>query len=184
MGLARHTLRAVARFEDKPSALLRELNRALIEQSVEERFCTVCHLRLRPSRDHLRITLCSAGHPLPLLLRRDGHLSSVGEPGQLLGVFPEVSLVDTVVDMDPGDTLLIYTDGATEQRREAVAGEERLRDAFAATLGRDAEATAAGVEEALRAARGSTPQRDDVALLVIRASELIGLSSSSYTLGV
>ena len=171
MGLARHTLRAVARFERKPSALLRELNRALIEQSVEERFCTVCHLRLRPSRDHLRITLCSAGHPLPLLLRRDGELSSVGEPGQLLGVFPEVSLVDTVVDLDPGDTLLIYTDGATEQRREAVAGEERLRDAFAASLGRDAEATAAGVEEALRAARGSSPQRDDVAILVIRATE-------------
>ena len=171
MGLARHTLRAVARFEHKPSALLRELNRALLEQSVEERFCTVCHLRLRPSRDHLRITLCSAGHPLPLLLRRDGRLSSVGEPGQLLGVLPEVSLVDSVVDLDPGDTLLIYTDGATEQRREAVAGEKRLRDAFAASLGRDAEATAAGVEEALRAARGSSPQRDDVALLVIRAAE-------------
>jgi PAS domain S-box-containing protein len=171
MGLARHTLRAVARFEHKPSALLRELNRALLEQSVEERFCTVCHLRLRPSRDHLRITLCSAGHPLPLLLRPDGRVSSVGEPGQLLGVLPEVSLVDSVVDLDRGDTLLIYTDGATEQRREAVAGEERLRDAFAASLGRDAEATAAGVEEALRAARGSSPQRDDVALLVIRVAE-------------
>jgi len=171
MGLARHTLRAVARFEHKPSALLRELNRALLEQSVEERFCTVCHLRLRPSRDHLRITLCSAGHPLPLLLRRDGRVSSVGETGQLIGVFPEVSLVDSVVDMDPGDTLLIYTDGATEQRREAVAGEERLRDAFAASLGKDAEETAAWVEEALRSARGSSPQRDDVALLVIRAAE-------------
>ena len=176
MGLARHTLRAVARFEHKPSALLRELNRALLEQSVEERFCTVCHLRLRPSRDHLRITLCSAGHPLPLLLRRGGSLSSVGEPGQLLGVLPEVSLVDSVVDLDPGDTLLIYTDGATEQRREAVAGEKRLRDAFASSLGRDAEATAAGMEEALRAARGSSPQRDDVALLVIRAAELASAS--------
>jgi len=171
MGLARHTLRAVARFEHKPSALLRELNRALLEQSVEERFCTVCHLRLRPNRDHLRITLCSAGHPLPLLLRRDGRVSSVGEPGQLLGVLPEVSLVDSVVDLDRGDTLLIYTDGATEQRREAVAGEQRLRAAFAASLGRDAEATAAGVEEALHAARGSSPQRDDVALLVIRVAE-------------
>jgi PAS domain S-box-containing protein len=171
MGLARHTLRAVARFERRPSRLLRELNRSLLEQSVEERFCTVCHLRLRPSRDHLRITLCSAGHPLPLLLRRDGNLSSVGEPGQLLGVLPEVSLVDSVVDLDPGDTLLIYTDGATEQRREAVAGEKRLRDAFAASLGRNAEATAAGVEEALRTARGTSPQRDDVALLVIQAAQ-------------
>jgi PAS domain S-box-containing protein len=171
MGLVRHTLRAVARFERRPSRLLHELNRSLIEQSVDERFCTVCHLRLRPGPDHVRITLCSAGHPLPLLLRRDGRLASVGEPGQLLGVFPDVSLVDRVIDLEPGDRLLIYTDGATEQRRDPVAGEERLRDALAASLGRNAEATAAGVEQALRSARGSSPQRDDVALLVIRAGE-------------
>ena len=94
-------------------------------------------------------------------------------------MLPEVSLIDSVVDLDLGDTLLVYTDGATEQRREAVAGEERLRDAFAASLGRDAEATAAGVEEALRIARGSSPQRDDVALLVIQAAELVPRPSES-----
>lgn len=171
MGLARNTLRALARFERRPSRLLEELNRSLIEQSVEERFCTVCHLRLRPGPDHVRVTLCAAGHPLPLLLRRDGSLSSVGEPGQLLGVFPDVSLVDCVVDLGRGDTLLIYTDGATEQRRESLIGEARLRNALAASLGRNAEATAAGVEEALRSARGSSPQRDDVALLVLRVGD-------------
>jgi PAS domain S-box-containing protein len=172
MGLVRHTLRALARFQRRPSKLLQELNRSLLEQSIDERFCTVCYLRLRPSSDQVRITLCSAGHPLPLVLRHDGRLMSAGQPGHLLGVFPEVSLTDSVIDLRRGDALVIYTDGAIEQRRaEPEAGEKRLRDAVAASLGDDADATAAGIEEALRSARGPSPPVDDVALLVIRAAE-------------
>jgi PAS domain S-box-containing protein len=172
MGVVRHTLRALARFQRRPSKLLKELNRSLLEQSVDERFCTVCYMRLRPSPDHVRITLCSAGHPLPLVLRRDGRLMSAGQPGQLLGVLPEVCLVDSVVDLRPGDTLVIYTDGAIEQRgQEPVTGEQRLRDSLATSLGCDANATAARIEEALRSAGGPSPPVDDVALLIISAAE-------------
>jgi PAS domain S-box-containing protein len=198
MGLVRHTLRALARFQRRPSRLLQELNGSLLEQSVNERFCTVCYLRLRPSADHVRITLCSAGHPLPLVLRHDGTVTSVGQPGQLLGVFPEVSLVDSVIDLRLGDALVIYTDGAIEQRgmdpvtgrrrlADAVSGEERLRGAVAASIGCDAEATAARIEEALHSARGASPPIDDVALLVIRAGEMPSQSwggPRSQTLGV
>lgn len=171
MGLVRHTLRALARFQRRPSSVLRELNQSLLEHGVDDRFCTVCYLRVRPSQNHVRITLCSAGHPLPLVLRRDGRLRSVGKPGQLLGILPEVSLADSVVDLRLGDRLVLYTDGATEQRRaEPITDEMILRDAVAASLGRNAYATAAGIEEALAVARGSSPPRDDVALLVIRAA--------------
>jgi serine phosphatase RsbU (regulator of sigma subunit) len=171
MGLVRHTVRALARFRRRPSDLLHELNRSLLEQSVEERFCTVCYLRLRPSPDSVRITLCSAGHPLPLLLRRDGLLLPAGQPGQLLGLFPKVSLVDSVIDLRLGDELVIYTDGAIEQRREgAVSGEKRLRSAVAASLGSDADTTAARIVETLHSADGSSPPEDDVALLVLRAA--------------
>jgi len=183
MGLVRHTLRALARFQRRPSSLLQELNRSLLEQSGQERFCTVCYLRLRPSADHVRITLCSAGHPLPLVLRSDGGVESAGRPGQMLGVFPEVSVVDSIIDLPLGDALVIYTDGAVEQRgvdpvtgerrlADAVSGEERLRDAVADSIGCDAESTAARIEEALHVARGATPPLDDVALLVIRAAEM------------
>ena len=172
MGLVRHTLRALARFQRTPSKLLEELNRSLLEQSRDDRFCTVCYLRLRPRPDHVRVTMCTAGHPLPLILRRDGRLSSAGRPGQLLGVFPDVFLADSVIDLRVGDAMVIYTDGAIEQRgAELVTGETTLWDAVAASLGHDAAVTAAGIEEAISSARGSSPPHDDVALLVIRAVE-------------
>jgi PAS domain S-box-containing protein len=180
MGLVRHTLRALARFRRRPSWLLEELNASLLEQSFDDRFCTVCYLRMRPGPEHVRITLCSAGHPLPLVLRSDGVLAAVGKPGQLLGAIPEISLVDSVIDLAPGDTLVLYTDGAVEQRGvdpltgelkhvDAAAGEARLRAAVADSIGSEAEAAAARIEETLNAARGASLLIDDVALLVLRA---------------
>jgi serine phosphatase RsbU (regulator of sigma subunit) len=182
MGLVRHTLRALARFQRRPSKLLRELNRSLLEQSVDERFCTVCYLRMRPSADGVRVTLCAAGHPLPFVLRTDGRVEAVGRPGHLLGLFPEVSLADSAIDLASGDALVIYTDGAIDERiADPVTGERRLaegpgdeplRRAVAAAAGCDAEGIAARIEEALQAARGVSPPVDDVALLVIRAADV------------
>jgi serine phosphatase RsbU (regulator of sigma subunit) len=183
MGLVRHTLRALARFQRRPSSLLRELNRSLIEQSVDERFCTVCYLRMRPTADGVRVTLCAAGHPLPFLLRADGTVEAVGRPGHLLGVFPEVSLTDVAVDLSPGDALVIYTDGAIDERNvdrvtggrkpaDAATGDAPLRGAVAAASGCAAEGIVARIEEALDSARGGSPPVDDVALLVVRAAEV------------
>jgi serine phosphatase RsbU (regulator of sigma subunit) len=107
----------------------------------------------------------------------------VGRPGNLLGVFPEVSLADSVVELGRGDALVIYTDGAIDERLvNPVTGERRLaevplgdaplREAVASCPGRDAEGIAARIEEALHAARAGSPPVDDVALLVIRAADV------------
>lgn len=181
MGLVRHTLRALARFQRRPSRLLRELNRSLLEQSVDHRFCTVCYLRMRPSADGVRVTLCAAGHPLPFVLRADGRVEAVGRPGHLLGLFPEVSLADSQIDLASGEALVIYTDGAIDERiADPVTGERKLADgpgdaplrgAIAASMGCDAEGIAARIEETLQSTRGVAPPVDDVALLVIRAAD-------------
>ena len=181
MGLVRHTLRALARFQRRPSRLLRELNRSLLEQSVDGRFCTVCYLRMRPSADGVRVTLCAAGHPLPFVVRADGRVEAVGRPGHLLGLFPEVSLADSQIELASGDALVIYTDGAiderivdpvTGERKLADPGDEPLRRAITAATGCDAEGIAAGIEDTLQSARGASPPVDDVALLVIRNSDV------------
>ncbi len=118
MGLAAHTLRASGRYESRPSAVLRALNDVLIgaERVHAERFCTVCQMRLRPGPDHLRVTLCLAGHPLPYLARADGSAEHVGKTGTILGSFSDPTLHDVSLDLRSGDALIAYTDGLIERR--------------------------------------------------------------------
>lgn len=55
-----------------------------------------------------------AGHPAPLLFRRDGLVEPIGPPQLALGMLPQTSYVETSLRMDPGDALLLFTDGAIE----------------------------------------------------------------------
>ena len=85
--LARHTLRAAAAFESRPSAVLRLLHKALREARDDGRFCTVAYCELTPGEagTGARMTLSCGGHPLPLVLRRGGAVEPVGQLGTLLG---------------------------------------------------------------------------------------------------
>jgi serine phosphatase RsbU (regulator of sigma subunit) len=67
-----------------------------------------------PTTDPLAVTLASAGHPLPLRRRADGRVEPIGEPGQLLGPFADVTITDRTVHLAPDELLLLYTDGAVE----------------------------------------------------------------------
>jgi GAF domain-containing protein len=167
-GLARNTIRATAVHEDRPSIVLDQLNRAILEQVADGRFCTVCYARIRPNGQGARVTVCSGGHPLPLVLRVDGTLETAGKPGRLLGVFPETHVSDQVLELAPGDSLILYTDGVTEEVRESVhLGAERLAAAVQAVAGRDANGIADGIEQAVFGSR-TGEARDDVAIVVVR----------------
>src|SRR3954464_14636438 len=112
-GLARHTLRAAAFYEQSPAQMLRVLNRAMLDQFTDdEQFCTVAITYLRGRE----LRVAAGGHPLPLVLRTDGGVHTAGEPGSLIGVFQEPVLEERSVDVAPGDTVVLYTDGVTEAR--------------------------------------------------------------------
>jgi PAS domain S-box-containing protein len=167
--LARHTLRAVALQERKPSAILRHLNQAVMQQRSDHMFCTVCYVRLKPHDGGARLTVCSAGHPLPLVLRSDGSVEAAGSPGALLGIFKDPELTDSAVDLAPDDALILFTDGILEERRNGgeVFGRERLESVLTSSRGKDAKGIAEAIEDALV---GFSPEatRDDVALLVVK----------------
>jgi PAS domain S-box-containing protein len=167
--LARHTLRAVALQERKPSAILEHLNQAVMQQRTDHMFCTVCYVRLKPDEGGARLTVCAAGHPLPLVLRADGSVETAGVPGALLGIFPDPELTDSVVDLCPGDALVLFTDGVLEERRKngEIFGRERLASILASCSGKNARAIAEAIESAVVGFAPEAP-RDDVALLVVR----------------
>ncbi|MEA2420435.1 MAG: hypothetical protein QOE60_2641, partial [Thermoleophilaceae bacterium] len=168
--LARYTLRAAAMRERLPSRSLALLNEAMLRQRTDRRFCTVAYAYIEPMSEGARIGFASGGHPLPLLLRADGTVQPVGEPGSLLGVLPDPNFEDRSLSLGPGDALIFYTDGVIEGRGASnPLDEEGLAHLVAACAGDGADAIAARVEDAAVAAQDGSP-RDDIAVLVLRVA--------------
>ncbi len=166
--LARYTLRAAAMREHLPSRSLAVLNEALLRQRDDRRFCTVAYAYIEKLDRGARVGVACGGHPLPLLLRAEGTVETVGAPGTLLGVVPDPNLEDRAVTLEPGDALVFYTDGVIESRGDAtVLDERRLAELVATCAGAGADAIAAKVEEAAVLSQGGRP-RDDIAVLVLR----------------
>lgn len=165
--LVRYTTRAAAIQTRRPRLVLSLVNEAVLRHD-DEQFCTVAYVRLRPEGDGARLTISCAGHPPPLLLRADGNVERVAAPGRVLGPFSELASVDRVVRLDPGDALLLYTDGVTDARGpDGFFGDERLQAALAACAGSSADDTVKAIEGSLRDFHGGRP-RDDIAFVVLR----------------
>jgi PAS domain S-box-containing protein len=168
--LARYTLRAAAMRERLPSRSLALLNEAMLRQRDDRRFCTVAYAYLEPMSEGARIGFASGGHPLPLLLRADGSVQAVGEPGSLLGVLPDPTFEDRSLSLAPGDALVFYTDGVIEGRgSNGPLDEMGLVQLVASCAGDGADAIAARVEDAAVTAQDGSP-RDDIAVLVLRVA--------------
>jgi sigma-B regulation protein RsbU (phosphoserine phosphatase) len=88
-----------------------------------------------------------------------------------LGLFSELVLEKRTVTLRPGDTLLLYTDGATDARDEhgELFGLERLERCAGLDAGEPAQAICDRVVQTLRAHQGQAPQADDITLMAIRA---------------
>jgi serine phosphatase RsbU (regulator of sigma subunit) len=168
--LARYTLRAAAMRERLPSRSLRLLNEALLRQREDRRFCTVAYAYLEVLDKGARLGFASGGHPLPLLIRRDGVVEKVGAAGTLLGVVPDPDFEDRAVSLSRGDVLVFYTDGVIESRGDGQAlDEERLAELLGECAGEDADSVVAKVEQAALRSQGGRA-RDDIAVLALRVS--------------
>jgi PAS domain S-box-containing protein len=169
-GVARHTIRAGAMMDATPSAILALVNDAILRESPDERFCTVLLARLAPTDDGFGVRMSSGGHPPALILRRDGSVETVDEPGTLLGLFEDPHLTETELTLSAGDTMILYTDGVTDEQCDGEEfGEARLHDVIRASAGLDPEAIAERLVSEV-VAFNPDPPRDDIAVLVLRAA--------------
>ena len=180
--LARYTLRAAAQHTRRPQAVLLELNEALLRAQLGYRFCTVLYASLTPRDGRISVCLATGGHPLPMVLRAGGTVETVGAPGSLVGILDEPDITEQSVELEPGDTLVLVTDGVTEATAaDRATGPGRLAALLAGCAGAGAGAIADAVErDALESQGGSA--RDDVAVLVARAVD--GGSFAGQTAGV
>jgi serine phosphatase RsbU (regulator of sigma subunit)/anti-sigma regulatory factor (Ser/Thr protein kinase) len=171
-GLARHALRLLAREGLRPPAVLSRLNRAILDEGERGRFLTLLYAEAEPLPDNsLALAVVCAGHPPPLVLRADGSVVQGAQSQPLLGVLdgdPGFHL-DSLT-LKPGETLLAFTDGASERRR----GNDMLdSDGLAAVLADCRSMSAAGVAARIQRVVedfGDAPLSDDMAILVVRAT--------------
>ena len=164
--LARFTLRTAAELTGDVSTAVSRLNDTLRGQSGLP-LCTVVCAELRERGDGTAVvTMASAGHPPPLLVR--GHqVLPVGDAGTIAGAFDGERWPAAPVVLKPGDLLVLYTDGVTDAMGEDERfGERRLQEVLGRLEGEVGERLAALRAELEAFERG--PQRDDTTVLVLQ----------------
>jgi PAS domain S-box-containing protein len=169
--LVRATLQASTLRGDEPGDALRLVDESLRRRPGPVQFCSAIHGRLRPARGGgLDVRIFNAGHPVPFVVRRDGEVETVEVSGTLLGVTAEPEFGAANVHLAEGDSLLLYTDGATELRgRDPWRGEAALRAALDGGRAATPRELVERIEhQALVQSGGEL--RDDLALLAIRAA--------------
>ncbi|MDT5204008.1 MAG: phosphoserine phosphatase RsbU/P [Mycobacterium sp.] len=170
--LTRYTLRAAAAFDADPVVVLQNLHTVLSQEfrDTVNQFATVVFGILTPRDESFEVQLASGGHLPPLVLSANGdarYADTVG--GHPVGIPMEPTFVAAQIRLDPGDTLVLYTDGLTEAR--IGSGTERY-DYDGALLDFAAEhapATASAIVAAIQSLLDGfgSGLEDDVAVLAL-----------------
>lgn len=167
-GLVRDVLRVLVRDGRPLPSVLSTLNDTLFER--RERHCTMALAAVGPGAgvDQVEVSLYLAGHDHPLLVRADGTVSTAGAWGTALGLLDRITCPEATFTLHSGDTLIFFTDGVTDRRKgDEFFGPERLKQTAKELAGYPASVIASR----LRAAAldfSSEPQRDDMAIMVLR----------------
>ena len=171
-------LQAMVRAQVETGRSLRDvmarLNRS-IHQSVRGlRFVTLFLAEIDPESG--QVTYVNGGHNPPYVVRASGETEPLTAGGLLLGMFPEAEYEEGSATLQPGDLLVIYSDGVTEARAPAKPGEEmgeewgeeRLLDLLRESRSRPAEEVVEHLIGTIRRFNGPAQLADDVTVAVIR----------------
>ena len=168
---SRTLLKGAAIGSPDPGDALREVNELLYDENESLMFVTVLYSIYDPASGAL--TYASGGHDAPLLVRSDGTSALLPLTGGVaLGIVSDVRFHSRTVQLEPGDTVVFYTDGVTEAMNGdgEQFGVPRMSEVYEATPPQDAEGAAKATFDAVRDFVGDTPQSDDVTCLALHRS--------------
>ena len=161
----KYLLRNFLRQYRDPAQALEELNVVLSATGRPEDLVSVCAVVF--DTDAGTVRYASAGHPA-VWLWHDGELTALRATGPLLTLDPKADYYSREMPLDPGDLLLMYTDGLSEARAGGqLFGEERIGNIIRRDPGHDASTLCKVLLEAARDF-ASEPLSDDVAILAVR----------------
>lgn len=149
------------------------LNNLLVRSTEANMFATFFYGIL--DRKESKFTSTNAGHNPPFLFRADGPIERLGVGGLLLGFLPDQEYKQQTMSIEPGDVVVLYTDGITEAAdpstkkiSENLFGEERLMEIVRANISRSAREIQSAILTAITDHTANAPQFDDITLVVIK----------------
>jgi serine phosphatase RsbU (regulator of sigma subunit) len=168
MAAASSHVRSMAGFCSDPAQILTRLNDYLVNESADGRFVTVFLARIDPRTYEL--SYASAGHQ-SVLLKSDGAVFALDATNLPLGVLADLPMEFAPLRiLEPGDTLVLMTDGISETRNRngELFGMARVVESLRAHASSSADAAAEALYEATRRFSGDGPQEDDITTVVLR----------------
>ncbi len=170
------SIRALSSSQSNPGEVLRIVNDTLYASTDSTRFATAFLACL--DRDTGRITYSNAGHNPPLLRRASGEVEWLDVGSTPLGAFPSMQYGEAVVELEPGDCLVLFTDGVTEAEdpNGEFFGEEGLESAIHAHSEDGAAAVLQGLRDAVDHHTGPVGAADDMTVIVVRMLDEKGAS--------
>jgi len=166
MAMAKFSFRALARTHPEPSDFLANANDVVIEEIEPGKFITMLYVVVDPGSGE--VACASAGHPPMRLVAADGHVSAVDPGGLALGIEPGQEYPAQRVWLEPGSSVVLYTDGVLEARRNGeLYGEERLDHLLASRSGLGAQDLARAILADCRGFSGGD-LADDCAIVVLK----------------
>jgi sigma-B regulation protein RsbU (phosphoserine phosphatase) len=158
-----------AEFPEEPDKVLSSVNQRIISDTDSSRFVTVFYGVLDPETGSF--SYCNAGHNPPLLIRSQNGKKPerLTKTGVLLGMFDDEHWGKESVQFDPGDVLVLYTDGVTEAQNAKgdFFGRERLVKVVKKKSGVSAQVVRESILGKISKFVGDAPQMDDIALVVV-----------------
>lgn len=95
-----------------PDQICARLNKLFMEEIETEHYFTIVLAQIDPATGV--VVLCQAGHPPPVMQRADGRTELIGDGGMPIGLLPDATYHNFEVRLNPGDRLLLYSDGLSE----------------------------------------------------------------------
>ncbi len=150
------------------SEVVGEINQYIYDNTPANRYVTLFYSELDP-RSH-QLTYINAGHNPPMLVRANGEVTTLDIGGFPVGITPFCDYREGWVELEPGDVMVIYSDGVTEgvNEQEEEFGEARLIEIVQRNRGRTAAGLRDRIDEALAKFVGKAKSVDDLTLVIVK----------------
>lgn len=158
---------AIVEVCQSPAEVVTRLNRGMARTCPGNRFVTLFYGLIDPATGALAYS--NAGHNPPMLLHRGGGAEQLDKGGPVLGILAAMRFQEADAVLDPGDVLVLFSDGVTEAVNAADEefGEERLLSVVRAAGNNSAHAIVEAVHNAVRDFTAGQPQADDITVVAV-----------------